>query len=317
MFWLPTINTLVRALGKHLWMTDRDVGDMFLNFQLHKSVVPFTGVDLLLLYEDKKEKGPRWAAWDQNLTGFAALPYNSIKMVLAVEEVCRGNWHKEGLGLDGRELNPFQWRRIRLNLPGTKDYDPCTSWLTKIWADGRVACEIFAFVDDERITGPDKDLAWQASHVLASKQSYLGIQDAGRKARPCSKQPGAWAGAIVHVLPTLGVCVITSAEKGSKLRGILRKWWDQLSTWKVGDQLKLSHKELRADRGFMVYVTRMYPVMVPYLKGFHLTIEMWREEEGMPRVGNCPRLAHRIQRSRRKMMTLPESTIGWKWIRTS
>jgi hypothetical protein len=27
---------------------------------------------------------------------------------------------------------------------------------------------------------------------------------------------------------------------------------------------------------FLVYITRMYLAMVPYLKGFHLTIEMWR-----------------------------------------
>ncbi len=81
-FWLPTIVTLVRALNKHSWMTDRDVGDMFLNFQLNESIVPFTGVDLSSLYEDKKEKGPRWAAWDRNLMGFAASPYNSIKMAL-------------------------------------------------------------------------------------------------------------------------------------------------------------------------------------------------------------------------------------------
>ena len=31
-FWLPTIDSLVRALDKNSWMTDRDVGDMFLNF---------------------------------------------------------------------------------------------------------------------------------------------------------------------------------------------------------------------------------------------------------------------------------------------
>ena len=30
------------------------------------------------------------------------------------------------------------------------------------------------------------------------------------------------------------------------------------------------------DQGFLVYVTRTYPAMVPYLKGFHLTIDMWR-----------------------------------------
>ncbi len=28
-FWLPTIDLLVRALDKDLWMTDWDVGDMF------------------------------------------------------------------------------------------------------------------------------------------------------------------------------------------------------------------------------------------------------------------------------------------------
>jgi hypothetical protein len=54
-------------------------------------------------------------------------------------------------------------------------------------------------MDGERVTGPDKELTWQASHVLASKQSYLGIQDADWKARPCSKQQGAWAGVIVYV----------------------------------------------------------------------------------------------------------------------
>jgi hypothetical protein len=34
-FWLPTIDSLVRALDKDSWMTNQDVGDMFLNFQLH------------------------------------------------------------------------------------------------------------------------------------------------------------------------------------------------------------------------------------------------------------------------------------------
>jgi hypothetical protein len=136
-----------------------------------------------------------------------------------------------------------------------------------------VACDLFTFVDDERVTGPDEELTWQASHALASKQSYLGIQDAGRKARPSSQTPGAWAGAIVHVLPSLGVCVLTSAEKWDKMKGILEKWWKQVAGSNVP---KLSHKELLSDRGFLVYVTRTYPTMVPYLKGFHLTIEMWR-----------------------------------------
>jgi hypothetical protein len=57
-FWLSTIDSLVRALNKDSWMTDRDVGDMFLNYQLHGTVVPYTSVDLSLLYKDKDEVGP-------------------------------------------------------------------------------------------------------------------------------------------------------------------------------------------------------------------------------------------------------------------
>ncbi len=190
-FWLPTIDSLVRALNEESWVTDHDVGDMFLNYQLHCTTVPYTGVDLSSLYENEDEVGPHWAVWDRNLMGFAASPYNnSIKMALVAEEVCRGDRHEAGTGTDGRELNPFQWASIQLNLPGSEGY-ACKSRVSKMRADGRIACDLFTFVDDEWVTGPDEDLTWQASHALASKQSYLGIQGAARKAQPSSKTPGA------------------------------------------------------------------------------------------------------------------------------
>jgi hypothetical protein len=102
-------------------MTDRAVGDMFLNFQLHESVVPFTRVNLSLLYENGNDAGPRWAVWDRNLMVFTALPHSSIRMALVAKEVCRGDRHEEGIGLDGKELNPFQWARIKFDLPGTRE----------------------------------------------------------------------------------------------------------------------------------------------------------------------------------------------------
>ena len=271
-FWLPTIDTLVRGLDENSWMTDRDIGDMFLNFQLHASAIPFTGVNLTSLYGSPDEGGLRLAVWDRNLMGFAPSPYNSVKMALIVEEVSKGDRHQSNVGCDGRELNPFQWETVKLNLPGSREYDPCVSWITKRRKDGRIACDVYTFVDDERVSGPDEKLTWQASHALAATQSYLGVQDAARKARPCSKSPGAWAGSVVHIAPELGVCVLTSREKWSKLKAILRKWKDALAA----PSPQLSHKELMSDRGFLVYVTRSYPAMVPYLKGFHLTIEMWR-----------------------------------------
>ena len=36
-------------------------------------------------------------------------------------------------------------------------------------------------------------------------------------------------------------------------------------------------KELEKARGYLVYTTRTYPGMVPYLKGIHLTLDSWRE----------------------------------------
>jgi hypothetical protein len=167
-------------------MMDQDVGDMFLNYQLQKDVRPYTGVDLACLYKGPEEEGPRWAVWGRKLMGFAASPYNPIKMALMAKEVCKGNCFETGVGRDGKELNPFQWKRVELNLPGTKEYDPCISWITKRREDGRMACDVFTFVDNKQVVGPSEVLTWQASHALASKQSYLGIQDAARKARPCS-----------------------------------------------------------------------------------------------------------------------------------
>ena len=44
----------------------------------------------------------------------------------------------------------------------------------------------------------------------------------------------------------------------------------------------------------MVYGTKPYPAMIPYLKGFHLSLEMWRggrDEEGWkvaPRSEDAP-----------------------------
>jgi hypothetical protein len=235
------------------------MGDMFLNFQLHKSAIPFTGVNLSSLYEHPDDVGPRLAVWDRNLMGFSPSPYNSIKMALVAEDVSKGDRRQSKVGGDGRELNPFQWETVKLNLPGSRGYDPCVSWITKRRKDGRIACDVFTFVDDKRVTGPDAELTWQASHTLASTQSYLGIQDAGRKARPCSQTPGAWAGLVVHIAPELGVCVLTSMEKWTKMKGILRKWEAAL----VSPPPHLVHKELLLDRGFLVYVTQTYPAMVP------------------------------------------------------
>jgi hypothetical protein len=70
----------------------------------------------------------------------------------------------------------------------------------------------------------------------------------------------------------------------ARLKGIINKLWKQVA---VDVTPELSHKELLSDRGFLVYATRRYLAMVPYLKGFHLTIKMWR--------GGCDTEGWRVQ----------------------
>lgn len=270
-FWLPTVESMLRAITPTSHILDRDMGEQFHNFPLHPAAWPYTGLDLDPILDDEDDEDDhskiskrRWYHWVRCLMGFKPSPYNAVKMTLIAEEVVRGDRHDSE--------NPFQWTSVELNLPGMIDYDPTKSWLYKLRQDGKEACDLFTFVDDERVIGPDKDLAWQAGHRLASIQAYLGIQDAARKLREVSQTPGAWAGSVVHILPEHGVCVLTSPEKWERLRGILKKWLDLMNT----GEANLSHKDLLSDRGFLVYVSKTYPAMIPYLKGFHLTIEMWR-----------------------------------------
>ena len=79
-------------------------------------------------------------------------------MALIAEEVCKWDLNQTGVGKDGNKLNPFQWKSVRLNLlcPG---YDPSLTWVSKLRQDRYIACDLFTFVDDERIVAPIEDLA--------------------------------------------------------------------------------------------------------------------------------------------------------------
>lgn len=51
LFWLPTIDLLLRSLDTDSWMVNRDIPDMFLNFELHHFAWPFVGVDVAPVLE--------------------------------------------------------------------------------------------------------------------------------------------------------------------------------------------------------------------------------------------------------------------------
>ena len=101
--------------------------------------------------------------------GFVASPYNSVKMALVAEEVCTGNISLNGTGANGKELNPFQWYLVHLNLPEMVGYNPIFTWVAKLQLDERIACGLSTFVEDKRLVGPTEEVNWQAAHTPASK----------------------------------------------------------------------------------------------------------------------------------------------------
>jgi hypothetical protein len=272
-FSLPTVNSLLWLVDGKTLMSDRDMGDMFLNFQLHANTVESTAIDLRPLDLDKSKYPHRWMCWRRNLMGFKSSPYNSVRMYLIAEEILRGD------RMDYK--NPFQWESLMLNLPGDACYSPADAWISKRRADNSRASDFVCFVDDQRITGEGEERVEEAGHALSTRESYLGLQDALRKVRhpKGSKRPGAWAGVNVVIEDDGSVAVMTSQEKWNRLKAICTHWLGEINA----GRLQLDFKKLQSDRGFLVYVTQAYPGMKPYLKGFHLSLETWRggrDEEG-------------------------------------
>ena len=48
---------------------------------------------------------------------------------------------------------------------------------------------------------------------------------------------------------------------------------DEMRSWEVS---RIPLKPLLSTRGFLLYVSRAFPDLVPYMKGLHATIDSWR-----------------------------------------
>ena len=266
-FPLPTIQTHLRSVQEGTWMADLDIGEMFLNFILHSDLRNLSGVDLTEYTDDIGELGQTvWEVWQRCAMGLKPSPYQAVQAMMVAEEIIRG---------DPKDPeNPYRWDVVRMNLPGKVDYDPTLPWVSKIrLGDQCIACDVVIFVDDLRVSGPTKNEAWQASQRAAGLLNHIGIQDAPRKRRDGSQVPGAWSGCVLRT-DRDGVFVYVSQEKWDKTKRLL----DEVQELLTSDPSKLPRKRLEQIRGFLQYVTRTYTGMNPYLIGFHLTIDGWRED---------------------------------------
>ena len=270
-FPLPTVWDMLDSVEEGTWLCDNDVGEMFLNFVLHDSLRELCGIDVSQFWEESDEgshtgtsgKNQKWLRWARNAMGLKCSPYFSTRIMSLAMEAVTGDRKSE--------TNIFRWDRVILNLPGSGSYDPSKSWVRKVRKDGTLAAGVSWYVDDLRPTGPSRIECWKAAQRISSILASKGIQDASRKRREASQQPGSWAGADVH---TSGgeVTILISQERWDKCREILKTMQKA-----VLDGKWLDHKQLLSDRGKLVYALRNYWGPRSYLKGIHLTADSWRE----------------------------------------
>jgi hypothetical protein len=102
--------------------------------------------------------------------------------------------------------------------------------------------------------------------------NYLGIQDAPRKRRsPLKTEAGAWIGSLQRIYDH-AIVFLTSQQKWDKGKRIVKGLLERVQQ---GSPLCL--KTLLKEKGFLVHLAMTYPLLVPYLKGLHLTADSWRE----------------------------------------
>lgn len=218
--------------------------------------------------DDPTVAGLQWGGWNRCAMGLRSSPYQCVQAITIAEEFILGD-HTD-------ENNVFSWDSVRLNLPGAENYDPALPRVSKIRSkDGRIAADLFIFVDEVRLTGSSQQEAWLAARRAASLLNHLGIQDAPRKRRDSSTKPGAWAGSVLRT-DMDAVNTLVSEDKWSKTQCLLKEVKEMLSR----DPTRLNRKRLEQIRGYLIHITRTYTALTPYLIGFHLRIDSWRPNRG-------------------------------------
>jgi hypothetical protein len=169
-----------------------DIGEMFLNFMLEERCARLVGVHLTH-YVKKGEGGPdgkrHLVRRGRCLMGRTPPPYKTGQ----------GMGHtKEHIMGDPNDLYyVFKWKEVRINLPGTLEYDA-----------SMVNCSFI----------------WKISARLAQTRRSAGgpIQDSPQKRREVSRYPGPWAGSMVYTDEAeAGVRVLVSRKKWAKAKQLL------------------------------------------------------------------------------------------------
>jgi len=259
-FFLPSVGTLVRRTPPGAFIGDFDIGEMFHNFVLHERDRPYHGVHVPQDLWD--EFRCRTCVWSRLPMGFTPSPYIAGRNMMRALEYAKGDPSDQG--------NPFAFSAVELNLPMAPDYDPTLPRVNKRTHDGLAAGDALPYVDDGRDMGRDEAHTMACERYLVSRLEHLGIQDAKRKRRPVSQRPGAWNGGVIYT------------DRGITRRFLDQSRWDKAKGWitwfrqHLTDPDGYERKDFLKGRGFLVYASMTYEFMTPFLKGLHLSVEIWR-----------------------------------------
>ena len=282
-FFLPTIDTILRNSDSTSWFGDIDLGEMFLNYFLDEELRSYAGVDTRI-----SSGKAAFDRWERTLMGIQSSPYVCTQTFHWGADIIKG----DRTALD----NPLRWDEVLMNLPGAVNYDPSKPWVYRWDSQNQCIASFFGtYIDDIRTVGGSEKIARDVTRRTAALINYLGQQDAPRKRRPPSQEPGARAGALC-MSTNGGLFVSCTQVKWDKAKAIIQKYVDRVSACDLvnmdsfsgvgssgssgssGDasSLCIDYKETEKDIGFLVHMSRTYPAMFPYLKGFYHSMHAWR-----------------------------------------
>ena len=270
-FWLPTSESALRLLTTDSYCGDMDLGEMFLNFPMDVHLRPFAGVDMNPVQSHLTPEATALSPesgrvrWNRLFMGMLPSPFHAARQYYLAEEIAKG--------ASQDPTNPCGFDSIRFNIPGSADYTPTLPWVMK-WSSrlDNITGDVVTYMDDLRTVGSSAEHAWQVARQLGARLQYLGIQDAPRKRRPPSKTPGAWAGSVHHISATTISKTLTQ-KKWDKGKKLLEKYVD---AYTKSDSPTFDHKQMQRDVGFFVHQALTYNSLMPFLKGFYLTMNVWR-----------------------------------------
>ena len=170
--WLPYSPIITRLLHFGYKLVDLDIGECFLNLNLHKELIPYLAIDLSYFRKELEGdfleskpflKNKRIAAtFNRMWFGYRQLPEVCAMYYELTEEVARG----DPVDLD----NTLCYNIITINAISTVKYNPALPNVYK-WDNVAkiISGDIVAYVDYLMTIGHSWEAAWKIAYQVASR----------------------------------------------------------------------------------------------------------------------------------------------------